>query len=121
MWRTVGFLMSFAVIIELATLTSYAVVIIGGKQGRDKGWKVVCTLLLFSALMQCVSMALVSFLFDHDERFFSGWYFDKSWVLCTVSWSILITTMAGILAAAIYLPEEGGYELILNEHNFGSP
>jgi formate hydrogenlyase subunit 3/multisubunit Na+/H+ antiporter MnhD subunit len=51
--------MSFAVIIELATLTSYAIIIWGGKQRRDKGWKVVGTLLLFAALTQCVSMALV--------------------------------------------------------------
>jgi len=119
MWRTVGFLMSFAVIIELATLTAYAIIILGGKQRRDKGWKVVCSLLVFSALVQLVSMALVSFLFDHDDRFFSGWYLDKSWVLCTVSWSMLITTAAGVIAAAIYLPEEGGYELIPNEGEYG--
>jgi hypothetical protein len=32
---------------------------------------------------------------------------------------MLITTMAGVIAAAIYLPEEGGYELIPNENAFG--
>ncbi|KAF2493233.1 hypothetical protein BU16DRAFT_465228 [Lophium mytilinum] len=122
MWRTVGFLMSFAVILELATLTSYAIIILGGKQRRDRGWKVVCAFLVVSALVELVSMALVSFLFDHDDRFFNGWYLDKSWVLCTVSWSMLVTTAAGVVAAAIYLPEEGGYELIPNEgYGIGSP
>jgi formate hydrogenlyase subunit 3/multisubunit Na+/H+ antiporter MnhD subunit len=59
MWRTTGFLMSFAVIIECATLVAYLTVIWGGKQSREKGWKVVCTLLGCCVFVQCVSMALV--------------------------------------------------------------
>lgn len=51
--------MSFAVIIELATLTSYAVIILGGKQKRDFGWKVVCGLLAIGAIVQCAGMAIV--------------------------------------------------------------
>lgn len=57
-----------------------------------------------------------SFLYDYDERFFKGWHLDISWILCTVSWSILVTTAAGIIGAVIYLPEEGGYELIPGEY-----
>lgn len=59
MWRTVGFFMSFAVVIELATLIAYAVIILGGVQCRSKGWKVVCALLAFAGIVQCVSMAIV--------------------------------------------------------------
>jgi hypothetical protein len=51
--------MSFAVIIELATLIAYAVIILGGKQRRDFGWKVVCGLLAVGAIVQCASMAIV--------------------------------------------------------------
>jgi len=116
MWRTVGFFMSFAVVIELATLIAYAVIILGGVQCRSKGWKVVCALLAFAGIAQCVSMAVVSFLYDYDERFFKGWHLDISWILCTVSWSILVTTAASIIGAVIYLPEEGGYELIPGEY-----
>jgi len=108
--------MSFAVVIELATLIAYAVIILGGIQRRTKGWKVVCSLLTFAGIAQCVSMAIVSFLYDYDERFFKGWHLDTSWILCTVSWGILITTAAGIIGAVIYLPEEGGYELIPAEY-----
>lgn len=59
MWRSVGFFMSFAVIIELATFVSYIVVLAGGKQYRDYGWKVVCSLLTVGSLAQCVAMAIV--------------------------------------------------------------
>jgi len=51
--------MSFAVVIELATLIAYAVTILGGVQCRSKGWKVVCALLAFAGIAQCVSMAIV--------------------------------------------------------------
>jgi hypothetical protein len=59
LWRSVGFLMSFAVIIELSTLIAYAVIISGGKQKRDFGWKVVCGLLAIGAMVQCAGMAIV--------------------------------------------------------------
>ena len=51
--------MSFAVIIELATLIAYAVIILGEKQRRDFGWKVVCGLLAIGAMVQCAGMAIV--------------------------------------------------------------
>jgi len=54
-----GFLMSFAVVIELCTLVSLAVIISGGVQRRSIGWKVVCPLLVFGAAIQCVPMVLV--------------------------------------------------------------
>ena len=31
----------------------------GGKQKRDKGWKVLCSVLAVTALAQCASMAIV--------------------------------------------------------------
>lgn len=111
-WRTTGFLMSFAVIIELATLVAYITVILGGKQMRDSGWKVVCTLLGLCTVVQCASMALVAYLYDNDDRFFVGWRLDTSWILCTVSWSVTFLTALGISAAVLVMPEEGGYELI---------
>jgi hypothetical protein len=51
--------MSFAVIIELATFIAYAVIILGGKQQRDYGWKIVCGLLGVGAAVQCAGMAIV--------------------------------------------------------------
>ncbi len=32
--------------------------------------------------------------------------------MCTVSWSVLFLLGGGIIASAILLPSEGGYELI---------
>jgi len=112
MWRSVGFLMSFAVLIELATLVGYAIVILGGKQSREYGWKVMCPMLAFVAVVQCAGMAIVAYLFDHDARFFPGWQLDTSWILCTVSWSLALLTAVGMGAATYVLPDEGGYELI---------
>jgi len=118
-WRSVGFFMSFSVIVELASIVAFIVVILGGRQTREYGWKVVCSLLAVIALAQCASMAMVAYLFDNDERFFPGWQLDTSWILCTVSWSIALLTSAGIGAAAYALPEEGGYELIPDQPEFG--
>ncbi|KAF2458740.1 hypothetical protein BDY21DRAFT_341196 [Lineolata rhizophorae] len=114
MWRSVGFLMTFTVILELAGLIAFAVIILGGKQKRDYGWKLICGLLTLSAATQAASMAIVAYLFDHDSRFFVGWRLDTSWILCTVSWVLLFLCDLGLALFAIYLPEEGGYELIPN-------
>jgi len=53
-----------------------------------------------------------AFLFDNDNRFFVGWYLDKSFILCTVSWCVLVLDAVGMIAAANLLPSEGDYELI---------
>jgi len=112
MWRTVGFLMSFATIIEFATFIAYAVVILGGVQQRSYGWKLVCILLGLAAVAELAGMSIIAYVFDHNERFFTGWKLDTSWILCTVSWSLLALTAVGISAATYALPDEGGYELI---------
>lgn len=55
-----------------------------------------------------------AYLFDNDDRFFDGWQLDYSWILCTVSWTVLALSGAGLVSAAVFLPEEGNYELIPN-------
>jgi len=115
-WRSVGFFMSFAVIIELATIVAFVVIISGGRQTREYGWKIVCSLLAVIVLVECASMSMVAYVFDNDQRFFPGWQLDTSWILCTVSWSLALFTGVGIGAAAYALPEEGGYELIPGEN-----
>ncbi|KAL8717941.1 MAG: hypothetical protein Q9225_004874 [Loekoesia sp. 1 TL-2023] len=107
-----GFLMSFGVVIEGMTLIAFIVILGGGKQKREKGWKVVSGLLVLSALIQCAGMAIIAFLYDNDDRFFPGWMLDNSWVMCTISWSVQIVLAGGITATALLLPSEGGYELI---------
>lgn len=59
MWRTVGFLLSFGVVVELATLVSFAVIISGGVQRRQAGWRLISGLLAFGAVVQCGGMAIV--------------------------------------------------------------
>lgn len=59
MWRSVGFLMSFAVVMEGMTLVAYVVLLSGGKQKREQGWKVICGLLFLVGLLQCAGMALI--------------------------------------------------------------
>jgi hypothetical protein len=51
--------MSFAVLLELATLVAYIIVILGGQQLRQYGWKVVVSLLAAIVLVQCSSMAII--------------------------------------------------------------
>lgn len=59
MWRSVGFMMSFAAVLELVTIVTYCVVILGGKQKRETGWKVLTFLLMLVGVVQCAAMAIV--------------------------------------------------------------
>lgn len=59
MWRSVGFLMSFAVVLEGMSLVAYMVILGGGKRLRENGWKALSLLILLSALVQAGSMAIV--------------------------------------------------------------
>ena len=52
-------MMSFTAVLELATLVAYIVVILGGKQKREGGWKVLASMLLLIGVVQCASMAIV--------------------------------------------------------------
>jgi len=131
-------MMSFAAVLELATLVAFVVVLVGGKQKREGGWKVLAFLLGVVGLLQCACMAIVvcflslskggfavglmimqAYLFDYDDRFFGGWQLDRAWVLCTVSWSIAILSSALISLSAFVLSPEGGYELIPSERHGG--
>lgn len=55
--------MSFAVVLEGMTLMTYIVILTGGKQMRESGWRVLSLFLVLVALVQCASMALVVGLF----------------------------------------------------------
>jgi hypothetical protein len=59
MWRTVGFLMSFAVVLEGMCLVAYFVILAGGKQLRETGWSILSLLIVIAAIVQCASMSLV--------------------------------------------------------------
>ncbi|KAH8730756.1 hypothetical protein GQ44DRAFT_699801 [Phaeosphaeriaceae sp. PMI808] len=112
MWRTVGFLISLAVVIELCTLVSFVVIIGGGVQRRAAGWQVASGILFFSAIIQCAGMSIVAFLYDHDSRFWNGWHLDTSFRLITASWTLLVLTSLSIVLSALYLTPEADYELI---------
>ncbi|EXJ94870.1 hypothetical protein A1O1_03268 [Capronia coronata CBS 617.96] len=112
MWRSVGFLMSFGVVLEGMTIAAFAVLLIGGKQKREQGWGVLTILVVLAAFVQALGMALMAYLYDNDERFSSGWYLDKSWTMCTLSWSFQTLCAIAITLAAVVLPSEGGYEMI---------
>jgi len=112
MWRTVGFLMSFAVVFEGIAIVAYLVILSGGKQLRESGWAVLSLIIVLSAMAQAASMALVAYLFDNDDRFFVGWFLDESWLMCIASWCISLFCAVTVVASARVLPSEGGYELI---------
>ncbi|KAK5133742.1 hypothetical protein LTR08_007392 [Meristemomyces frigidus] len=112
MWRSTGFLMEFSAIMELACVVAYIVILVGGRQAREEGWKVLSILLGLVAVGQMIAMALVAYLYDHDNRFFVGWELDKSWILCTVSWIVLAVDTLGVVGAKLLLPKEDDYEPI---------
>ena len=59
MWRSVGFLLSFSVVLEGMTLITYIVVLVGGKQKRESGWKILAGLHVLCGLVECAAMAII--------------------------------------------------------------
>ncbi|OKL63758.1 hypothetical protein UA08_00031 [Talaromyces atroroseus] len=114
MWRSVGFFMTFAVVLMSLAIVAYVIILSGGKKIRETGWQVLSTIIIMSVAVQVASMALVAYLFDNDERFFVGWELDKSFAFCTASWCISLFCAVSVIVAARTLPPEGGYELIPN-------
>lgn len=112
MWRSVGFLMSFAVVLQGISIVTYIVILSGGKRLRENGWGLLSLLIVMSALMQAASMSIVAYLYDNEDRFFAGWNLDDSWVFCTISWCLGLFCAGALVVAAQILPSEGGYELI---------
>jgi hypothetical protein len=53
-----------------------------------------------------------AYLYDHDNRFFVGWELDKSWILCTVSWIVMLLNGTFVTIAAYVLVPEDDYEMI---------
>ncbi|KAI7784878.1 hypothetical protein LA080_008909 [Diaporthe eres] len=114
MWRTTGFLMSFATVAELATLVCFVVAIGGGSVKREYGWKVLCGLLSVVSVVQFAAMGLISFLYDNDEYFsVPGWRLDTSWILCTVSASVAAILVGALASCAYFLPpEDDGFNFL---------
>ncbi|KAH7026218.1 uncharacterized protein B0I36DRAFT_330146 [Microdochium trichocladiopsis] len=113
MWRSSGFLLSFATIVELATLITFLVVMLGGKYKRETGWKLIGSFLVADAVIEFAGMGIVAYLFDTDDQFaIPGWQLSWSWILCVVSASASVL-LAGTLALSAYLlPSEDDYEYL---------
>ncbi|KAK5942690.1 hypothetical protein PMZ80_005256 [Knufia obscura] len=66
-----------------------------------------------AGFVQAVGMSIVAYLAKNDEKFaVPGWHLDKSWDMCTASWTLQVLVALSITLAAVFLPSEGGYELI---------
>lgn len=71
MWRSTGFLMSFATVAELAGLVGFLVVMAGGRAKRERGWPIMAVVMLAVAAVQFGAMAIV-------VSVFSGSFFSLS-------------------------------------------
>ncbi|KAM0451323.1 hypothetical protein ACHAPV_005306 [Trichoderma viride] len=113
MWRTVGFMASFTIILCLASLIAFALVMGGGKYRRETGWPFVSALLTLVSVVEFIIISIVAYLYDHDDQFtVPGWNLDVSWYLGTVSAGISLVIAAGLAASAYLLPPEEGYEFL---------
>lgn len=59
MWRTVGFMASFSVILCLACVVSFVVIMSGGKYKRETGWPFVGAMLTLVAVVEIVIISIV--------------------------------------------------------------
>lgn len=51
--------MNVSAVMELVTVIAFVVILAGGKQKRESGWRVLSFLLVVVAVLQCASMAIV--------------------------------------------------------------
>lgn len=59
LWRTTGFLLSFTAALEMAIIVCFIVVLAGGKQKREHGWKLVAGLMLAVGIFQAAGGSIV--------------------------------------------------------------
>jgi hypothetical protein len=113
MWRTTGFLMNLAAVIDLVTIVGFLVVLAGGKAKKREssgGWKMLGVLLGGAAATQFCAMAIVAYVFENDDLFLvPGYQLDTSWYLCTVSACLALLCATGLAVSAYILPAEEGY------------
>ncbi|KAJ5482642.1 hypothetical protein N7475_001454 [Penicillium sp. IBT 31633x] len=118
MWRSVGFLMSFAVVVQGMSVVAYLVILSGGKRVRENAWGVLSLMIGLSAIIQAAGMSIVAYLYDNEDRFFIGWKLDQSWVFCLISSCFSLFCAGTVVVAGKILPSEGGYELIPDHDEF---
>ena len=51
--------MSFAIVLEGMTFIAYLVILVGGKQKRESGWKILSGLHFIAGALQLAAMAIV--------------------------------------------------------------
>ncbi|KAF7563029.1 hypothetical protein G7046_g1110 [Stylonectria norvegica] len=113
MWRTVGFMASFATILCLACVVSFVVIMSGGKYKRETGWPFVSVMLTLVAAVEFAVISIVAYLYDNDDQFtVPGWNLDVSFYLSTVSAAICLLSAAALAVSAYLLPPEEGYDFL---------
>ncbi|KAI0472913.1 hypothetical protein GGR56DRAFT_589299 [Xylariaceae sp. FL0804] len=114
LWRSSGFLLSFATIVELATLITFLVVMAGGKYKREAGWRLIGGFLLADAAVEFAVIGIVAHLVRVDAQFAAvpGWGLDWSFALCAVSAAVSVLLAAGLACSAWFLPPEDDYEYL---------
>lgn len=93
---------------------AFVVILAGGKARREVGgWKVLSGMLGVVSAVLVSGMAVVAYLFDHDEMFVvPGWRLDRGWVLCVVGGVVSALAAGGLVGSKVLLGEEGGYEIL---------
>jgi hypothetical protein len=67
MWRTVGFMASFTIILSLASLIAFALVMGGGKYRRETGWPFVSALLTLVSVLEFIIISIVVRISEMDK------------------------------------------------------
>jgi hypothetical protein len=58
LWKTTGFLMSLAAVMDLVTIVGFLVIVAGGKEKREMGWRLLCGMLGVVAALQFGAVAV---------------------------------------------------------------
>ncbi|KAK0616031.1 hypothetical protein B0T17DRAFT_539958 [Bombardia bombarda] len=112
-WRTTGFLMNLAVVLQCAVGVGIIISLAGGRVRRTDGWRILSVPLAIDALLQFCSVTFVQYLHDHDDMFIvPGYRLSWAWYLCIASACLTALVPVGMTISAYVLPDEDGYELL---------
>jgi len=104
LWRTAGYLVQISIALCIATMICSLVILLppfAGRKRREEGWKVLAGLIALNVAAQCTATALITHLYNKDNRFWGGSRLGASFIVSIISWSINVILLVALVALGV--------------------
>ncbi|KAK4050214.1 hypothetical protein OIO90_005196 [Microbotryomycetes sp. JL221] len=115
-WVTAGYAQQVALVFGLASVLASLIILLGGRQKRETGWKLISGLLTVEFILLIVSTSLIAHEYRMDDRFYYGSKLGQGYILSTVAWSLDVVIVGVLLVVGFMgLVKEDDYEQIMDD------